>query len=90
MRIILSQGQLKNFLRRRFTERDLYSLVRDVTAKIYSHNHTNGSIDIGGIIATYTRELIRQKDSSIDYFSNEWDVYENSLEAYVKSKLDIE
>jgi hypothetical protein len=79
MRIVVDENELKNFLRRRFTSEDLYKLVGDVVKRIERHNHENGALDIGGIMATYYRPLIEIKFPDIDYFSEE----------YIKLKLGI-
>ena len=92
MRYIISESQLPIFLRRRFTNEELMSLIKIV-------NYMIEEVDIIPDDAIYdaVRQFIKEKRfSDIDEFGDEhsyWSSYlkyEEPLVAFVKSSLGLE
>ncbi len=92
MKYIITESQLPIFLRRRFTNEDLMSLI-----KIVSYMIEEVGVMPDDAIYDAVRQLIKgKKFSDIDEFGHEhsyWNsylMYEEPLVAFVKSKLGLE
>ena len=90
MDYILTESQVLNFLRRRFSYEDLLWIVNDVKEMIYEGESVDTAVYDG------IRDFIKSKKfTEIDEFGDDqsyWDSYlkyERPLVSYVKSKLDL-
>ena len=90
MDYILTESQVLNFLRRRFSYEDLLWIVNDVKEMIDEGESVDTAVYDG------IRDFIKSKKfTDIDEFGDEqsyWDSYlkyERPLVSYVKSKLDL-
>ena len=90
MDYILTESQVLNFLRRRFSYEDLLWIVNDVQEMIDEGESVDTAVYDG------IRDFIKSKKfTEIDEFGDEqsyWDSYlkyERPLVSYVKSKLDL-
>ena len=90
MDYILTESQVLNFLRRRFSYEDLLWIVNDVKEMIDEGESVDTAVYDG------IRDFIKSKKfTEIDEFGDEqsyWDSYlkyERPLVSYVKSKLDL-
>ena len=90
MDIVVSEKQIINFLRRRFSSEDLLWIVNDVK-KMIDQGYNVDTALYGGI-----REFIKSGFADIDEFGYEqsyWDSYlkyEDALIPYVKSQLGLD
>jgi hypothetical protein len=90
MDYILTESQVLNFLRRRFSYEDLLWIVNDVKEMIDEGESVDTAVYDG------IRDFIKSKKfTEIDEFGDDqsyWDSYlkyERPLVSYVKSKLDL-
>jgi len=90
MDYILTESQVLNFLRRRFSYEDLLWIVNDVQEMIDEGESVDTAVYDG------IRDFIKSKKfTEIDEFGDDqsyWDSYlkyERPLVSYVKSKLDL-
>ena len=90
MDYILTESQVLNFLRRRFSYEDLLWIVNDVQEMIDEGESVDTAVYDG------VRDFIKSKKfTEIDEFGDDqsyWDSYlkyERPLVSYVKSKLDL-
>jgi hypothetical protein len=90
MKIIISEGQIENFLKRRFSPEDLLWIVGEVKEMI------GHGVSVEDALYDGIREFIKSKKfDDIDEFGDDddyWDSYlkyERPLISYVKMKLGL-
>ncbi len=91
MNYVLTETQVLNFLRRRFSVDDLNDLVRQAKYRIDNKWDDNAEESVYGIVRQYMSSNINDVFNNIGTEQDYWDSYlkyETPLVSYVKSKLE--
>ena len=92
MNYVLTETQVLNFLRRRFSVDDLNDLVRQAKYRIDNKWDENAEESVYGIVRQFMSSNINDVFNNIGTEQDYWDSYlkyETPLVSYLKSKLDL-